>query len=344
MLALREPVETAHLIAVITTIQGPTDSVRALASRLGEVGATALIVGDAKGPVRYELPNTELITLEDQRGLPFTLERLLPTHHYARKNLGYLVAASRHAPCIYETDDDNAPNDVWQMRAVGTDAQRLAPRSWVNVFRLFTQETIWPRGFPLELVSDASTYSHDRAAAREHVKAPIQQGLADNSPDVDAVWRLVMDRPITFDSGPSVWLAPGSWCPFNSQSTWWWPAAYPLMYLPSHASFRMTDIWRSFVAQRCLWELGHGVVFHASEVVQDRNPHDLSKDFEHEVPGYLYNRRIAEELAALKLRPGEGAAGENLLRCYEALVAGGYLPAAELDGVRAWLADLRSCA
>jgi len=32
-----------------------------------------------------------------------------------------------------------------------------------------------------------------------------------------------------------------------------------LMYLPIKASFRMTDIYRSFVAQRCLWELGEGV-------------------------------------------------------------------------------------
>jgi hypothetical protein len=332
------------LIAVITTIRGPTDSVRALASRLGEVGATALIVGDVKGPARYEQPNSELITLQDQRRLPFTLEKLLPTHHYARKNLGYLLAVLRHASCIYETDDDNAPNDAWQMRAIGTVAQRVTPRPWVNVYRMFTDETIWPRGFPLDLVSDESTYSHDRETPSEHVQAPIQQGLADNSPDVDALWRLVMDRPLMFGSRPSIWLAPGSWCPFNSQSTWWWPHTYPLMYLPSHASFRVTDIWRSFVAQRCLWELGDGLVFHAPEVVQQRNPHDLLMDFEREVPGYLHNQRITDALADLNLVPGEGAVGDNLIRCYEALVAGGYLPAAELDGVRAWLADLESFA
>ena len=335
--------EAARLIAVITTIQEPTPSVRALASRLGAVGTTALIVGDAKGPVRYELAHTELITLDDQRRLPFTIEKLLPTHHYARKNLGYLLAASRKASCIYETDDDNAPNDAWQVRTVQTQAQRVGSRPWVNVFRLFTEETIWPRGFPLDLVCDASSYSHDPAAPSEHMEAPIQQGLADSAPDVDALWRLLMGRPLMFDPRPSIWLTPGSWCPFNSQSTWWWPSAYPLMYLPAHASSRMTDIWRSFVAQRCLWELGYGLVFHAPEVVQERNPHDLMTDFEDEVPGYLFNRRITDVLAALRLRPGQGAAGDNLFRCYEALVAGGYLPEEELKGVKAWLADLQSC-
>jgi hypothetical protein len=335
-------VKPAGLIAVITTIQEPTDSVRALASRLGEIGATALIVGDAKGPNSYEQSHTELISLEDQRNLPFTLQKLLASNHYARKNLGYLLAASRRAPCIYETDDDNEANDSWQIREVGTQAQRVASRPWVNVFRMFTDEAIWPRGFPLDLIADATTYAHDLEIPVESVEAPIQQGLANNSPDVDAVWRFVMDRPLSFDDHPSVWLPPGSWCPFNSQSTWWWPSAFPLMYLPTHCSFRMTDIWRSFVAQRCLWELGHGLVFHAAEVVQQRNPHDLMKDFELEVPGYLHNRAIVQMLTDLQLRPGQGAVGDNLIRCYQALVAGAYLPAQELDGVKAWLADLES--
>jgi hypothetical protein len=328
------------LTAVITTIRGPTHAVRTLTDRLDELGATLLIIGDERGPRRYEQPGTELVTLEEQYRLPFALARLLPTGHYSRKNLGYLLALSREASCIYETDDDNAPTDAWHMREMSSDAQRVAPSRWVNVFRMFTDRPIWPRGFPLELVS----YPPPRILAdgdpRERFDAPIQQGLSDNSPDVDAVWRLIMDRAFTFDPGPSVWLPPGSWCPFNSQSTWWWPPAHPLMYLPSHCTFRMTDIWRSFVAQRCLWELGAGLVFHAPEVIQERNRHDLLKDFEHEIPGYLNNQRITQTLADLGLRSGGGAVGDNLVHCYEALAAEGFLPAAELPLVHAWLADL----
>ena len=130
----------AGLIAVITTIQEPTDSVRALAARLGEVGATAVIVGDAKGPADYDLPGTELISLNDQRNLPFTLETLLASNHYARKNLGYLIAASRQASCIYETDDDNAPNHRWFNRDLQAQVQRVAARPWANVFRMFTEQ------------------------------------------------------------------------------------------------------------------------------------------------------------------------------------------------------------
>jgi STELLO glycosyltransferase-like protein len=328
------------LTAVITTVQEPTPSVRSLALRLEEIGATLLIVGDERGPVRYEQDSTELISLEDQYRLPFSLPPLLPTNHYARKNLGYLVAFSRKSLCIYETDDDNAPNDSWTMREIRTSVQRVAPRRWVNVYRMFTDQPIWPRGFPLESASEASTWAHDRDVSIEQVDAPIQQGLPDRSPDVDAVWRLVMERTLTFDPAPSVWLPPGSWCPFNSQSTWWWPPAFPLMYLPSHCTFRMTDIWRSFVAQRCLWELEAGLVFHAPEVIQDRNRHDLLKDFEHEIPGYLNNQRITQTLADLTLGSGSGAVGDNLIRCYEALVAGGFLPPDEIPLLQAWLTDI----
>ena len=102
----------------------------------------------------------------------------------------------------------------------------------------------------------------------------------------------------------------------------------------------MTDIWRSFVAQRCLWELGQGVTFHPPEVEQQRNVHDYLKDFEDEVPGYVKNKQIIQILEPLTLKPGPAAVSENLLACYEALVAKAILQPKELDLVRAWVTDL----
>jgi hypothetical protein len=208
---------------------------------------------------------------------------------------------------------------------------------------MFTREHIWPRGFPLERLNDPGTYELAADAPLQSFAAPIQQGLADGSPDVDAVWRLTSDREFEFADAPGVWLPPGTWCPFNSQTTWWWPVAFPLLYLPSYCSFRMTDIWRSFVAQRCLWEIGFGLVFHAPEVYQDRNCHDLLKDFGDEVSGYLNNQRIVNALERLPLRSGESEVCGNLMRCYEALVDLGTIPQKELTLLEAWVADLRSC-
>jgi hypothetical protein len=102
----------------------------------------------------------------------------------------------------------------------------------------------------------------------------------------------------------------------------------------------MCDIWRSFVAQRCLWELGSGLCFHGAEVVQERNEHDLMRDFEDEVAGYRWNKRFTSVLAAVRLQSEENAVAANLRACYEALVADGLFPAEELPLVDAWLADL----
>jgi len=104
----------------------------------------------------------------------------------------------------------------------------------------------------------------------------------------------------------------------------------------------MTDIWRSFVAQRCLWEIGCGVLYHSPQMSQDRNVHDLMRDFQDEVPGYLNNSRIGQLLQAASLEAGEGAVAENLIRCYEVLVQARLLPEEELDLVRTWVSDYSS--
>ncbi len=329
--------------AVITTIQDPTPSARQLAKAVSKVGGECIIVGDQVGPEQYPLPATEFLPYSAQCRMSYALASHLPSGHYARKNLGYLLAIDRGAECIYETDDDNAPNAAWRPRTCEVDVQQVRASSWVNAYRLFSDQMIWPRGFPLTRIREPDSAPQVQPGDAVRVPAPIQQGLADLSPDVDAVWRMVLDREFYFQPGPSVELTPGAWCPFNSQSTWWWPPAYPLMYLPSFCSFRMTDIWRSFVAQRCLWELGRGIVFHASEVVQQRNPHNLARDFEDEIEGYLKNESMIDELSDIRLQPGADAVGDNLLTCYQRLVSQGFFPEEELPLVEAWLEDIARC-
>lgn len=345
---------STNVAVVITTIQRPTESVRRLASRLAEGGGKLVIAGDTKGPDCFDLSSvpgfqTEQLTFLDmdaQARSGFRLAELLPTKHYARKNIGYLHAICNGARCIYETDDDNAPMDSWRLRdeyvAQPTMMQSASPDSpqWVNVYRHFSEENIWPRGLPLDQIHTTIEPANDFTAVTNpngEIWAPIQQGLANGSPDVDAIWRLVLDREFTFNDGCSVLVPPRQWCPFNTQTTWWWPTAYPLLYVPSYCSFRMCDIWKSFIAQRCLWELGTGVVFHAPEVWQERNVHNLMRDFSDEVPGYEQNNRIAEILNDAELSSGQENVATNLRHCYQSLIQEGIFPAKEMLLVDAWL-------
>ena len=348
------------LYSVITTIQNPTASVLGLVEKLNEVGGKLIVAGDKKGPADFNPPSgvsyhsksniqnstplgpwpVEFLSLKDQLAMPCELAQLLPVGHYARKNLAYITAIQQGATCIYETDDDNAPNESWVVRKEEVEECRLLKKfedRWVNVYRYFSDENIWPRGLPLDEIRKPLFELVPMPAPK---RAPIQQGLVNGSADVDAIWRLVMDREFFFEPRESVYLEPGNWSPFNTQSTWWWPVVYPLLYIPSYCSFRMCDIWKSFVAQRCLWELDLGIVFHAPEVYQDRNIHDLMRDFRDEVPGYENNREICKILVSTKLESGELHVAENLIRCYEALVAKGIFLAKELDLVKAWVESL----
>lgn len=323
--------------AVITSIQAPTPSTLALASRATTDGFLLWVVGDRKSPRTYELESTHYLPFHEQRRLGFNLAKMLPENHYARKNLGYLAAMASGCHSIFDTDDDNQPLPGWHVRSENVTASRVIGSGWVNAYRQFSSARVWPRGFPLENLHES--FAPLRLDPAFAISSPVQQSVVNGSPDVDAIWRLVEDREFEFEAAASIHLAPGTWCPFNSQSTWWFPEAYPLLYLPSYVSFRMTDIWRSFIAQRCLWELDKGVVFHGPEMYQVRNPHNLLKDFEQEVPGYLGNSRLCQALERVALERS-GALHENLYKCYEALVREGFVPKQELPLARAWLADL----
>lgn len=120
------------LIAAVTTIAEPTSCVFRLAERLAAVGAPLIVAGDRKGPTRFDVAGARLFTIDDQVATGFELARDLPTNHYARKNIAYLIAIRQGATCIYETDDDNAPNDVWSVRDRQVRARVCDARPWAK--------------------------------------------------------------------------------------------------------------------------------------------------------------------------------------------------------------------
>ncbi len=326
-----------NAFCVITTINKPTAAVKEWEKRFG---TNLIVVGDEKTPLGWKCGSADYCG--DGSGLSFDSVEVTPYSHYARKNLGYLEAMKQGAKIILDTDDDNAPLPRWHVRGERCKVGVITEEGWCNVYSLFSRARIWPRGLPLNKIGrikQMDFYFDD-------IDSPIQQGLAAGNPDVDAIWRLVMPRKIMFGAKrgiKSFALGSNTWSPFNSQSTWWFPDAFPLMYLPIHATFRMTDIWRSFAAQRCLWAMGKGVVFHSpAEVVQERNEHDLMADFSSEIPGYLHNEAIAEALEKTKLKPGKKSVLKNLRKCYEAMVSGGFLPKEEFVCLDAWIADIEN--
>ena len=326
---------------VVTTINPPTAAIGHI-SALCARGWSAVVVGDTKTPADWSSPGIDFLSVDRQRELFGPFADALPYRHYCRKNLGYLYAISRGAELILETDDDNIPYPAFGAETEREVAGRYVEhRGWVNVYRYFTDELIWPRGLPLDAIHDAVP------AAREGrgYRCPVQQYLADSDPDVDAIYRLLFREPVTFRREAPVVLSAGAEVPFNSQNTLFFREAFPLLYLPCHVSFRMTDIWRSFVAQRVLWVHGFRLAFKQATVTQARNEHDLMKDFNDEVVGYVENRRISRILdeACARLDPADKATlAATAQALWAALHAGGIVPDRELPLVDGWFEALRA--
>jgi len=325
---------------VITTVNSPTKALRLLAEGADAHQMPFIVVGDVKTPEDFELEHAEYLSIAEQAKRFPSFCRVLPTRHYTRKNVGYLAAIDQGAMEIQETDDDNMPRagfwgplpDDFEVDAIQADSSC----AWFNVYSLFTDAGIWPRGFPLQFLRAPAAQRRDISARTS--RGLILQGLANGNPDVDAVYRLTQQLPVDFRTRKPVLLSAGVWCPFNSQNTIFRREVFPLLYLPSHCSFRMTDIWRSLVAQRCLWETGEGVVFQSATVYQERNEHDLLRDFADEVPGYLLNDRIRRALENCALEK------QDLLRslslCYESIIKHELLPKDELPIIAAWRSQM----
>jgi hypothetical protein len=324
---------------VVTSVNHPNDALRELAVGSLTNGFEFFLVGDTASPPDFQLDGCRFLDLPAQLGTGFEFAVACPVRHYARKNVGYLEAMRSGAEVILETDDDNHPGQgFFEPRVRTVSVAALYDAGWVNVYRYFSEATIWPRGLPLDCIArDNAPIDRLPVAARD---CPIQQGLADENPDVDAIYRMVLPLPQRFAGSARIALGAGSWCPFNSQNTLWWRDAYPLMYLPAHCPFRMTDIWRSFVAQRIAWAQRWHVLFHGPTVRQERNAHDLMRDFEDEVAGYLNNRRIAAALTELEVAAGVDQIPDNMLRSYEVLVRLGVIGRAELPLLETWLEDV----
>ena len=324
---------------VITSIYPPGKAVEGFAS-MDDVHV--VVAGDRKSPKSWEYPNCTFLSAEEQQKIPFRMVEKLPWNHYCRKMLGYLHAIRSGAEQIVDTDDDNVPYPVYSFPQTSgmfeTTAQNLG---FQNVYHRYTQEPVWPRGLPLNLINSTSDAFEPKNLTKEDTEVGVWQGLADLDPDVDAIYRLTSNKTIHFEKSPPVVLAKGTWCPFNSQNTLFTrPELFPLLYLPAFVTFRFTDILRGYVAQPILQASEYRLGFTQATVYQERNKHDLLRDFEDEIPFYLNATRCIEIVEASIRR--DHSITNNLHSAYRGLVEAEIVPEKELELLDAWLADLDS--
>lgn len=305
---------------VVTTIFQPSVATRML-GQMTRLGWCYVVVADKNGPSEYDdVEGVTYLTVEKQRALHFQIMNHIPWRHFGRKNVGYLWAIAHGAKIIYDTDDDNRIKElkipIMGENFIDEDKKGnftvLQPHSpfetsvkSYNPYPDFRPSCghIWPRGYPLDRVTEENTSSL-RKTFLERPPA-IQQFLADEDPDVDAIFRLTRPLPCNFEGlppgGPDTMVLPvGKFAPYNAQATVHLYESFWGILLPVTVHGRVSDIWRAYITQKLLWDLGQHLSFRPAYVVHDRVAHDYLKDFQSEGDLYLKTAAMLNFLSEWK--------------------------------------------
>ena len=318
---------------VITTINKETKGIKKFSEKFHDW--QIILVGDKKSKNIKNKENIIFLSVDDQKKLGFKTVKFCPHNHYARKNIGYLYAIKSGADIIYETDDDNIPYNNWGFPDFSYTKYITTKNKFLNVYKHFTKEKIWPRGYPLDEINT----KNKTKKTSSNIKVGVWQGLANKEPDVDAVYRLTFNKKIIFKKNSPIVLGKNIYCPFNSQNTLWNKDNFALMYLPSTVNFRFTDILRSYIAQKLMWENNQLLGFTKATVYQERNEHNLIKDFKDEVECYLNTKPIVNILDKLDL---DSNYLNGLKKIYKTLESLRLVTKTELKILEAWIQDINN--
>lgn len=321
---------------IITTINKPTEVLKKLSKLKGWHG---LVVADKKTPKDWSYPNVTFLSVEEQQKSQYKIAHVLPWNHYSRKNIGYLYAIEHGAQIIYETDDDNflITDELIYCPEYSTCMMLETPASAYNIYALFGQPKVWPRGYPLKSVT---VRPHAALRPEQHIFMPFQQGLVNKDPDVDAIFRLTRNELLDFNDTGIIAYPAGVFCPFNCQNTFIYKSGFWGLLLPITVTSRVADIWRSYWVQRLLWDIDASLCFLAPNAYQDRNEHDYLKDFVEELDLYLYADALVETLK--KWKSNKVDLFDRMIDLFTILVESHYLKEQDLVLLKAWIEDLKA--
>ncbi|CAM9526473.1 unnamed protein product [Discosporangium mesarthrocarpum] len=339
--------------AVLTSIFKPSYAILQLASA---PEWCVVVVGDKKGPRRYNVEGVVYLTPDMQEKLPYSIISILPWNHFGRKNVGFMYAIHHGAEVIYDVDDDNTFID----KSKGVP-YALSPSDWPPITTFMAGEgeihvhnpypcyggpmNVWPRGFPLNEVTNPEAVVCNPVNATNGLKVGVIQSMANHDPDVDAIYRLTHPPgglPFDFSAEPRLTVVPkGLFTPYNAQATLHFDPAFWGMLLPITVHGRVSDIWRSYFTQYLLPGVGHQVAFSSPWVEQFRNPHHILGDFSAE--GELYERsgEIVSFLAQLDPAELGQSMEERVVSLAALMYEYGIVEKEDVLLMQAWVADLQ---
>ena len=350
---------------VVTTISSVTKTLTQLQSL---ADWCLVVVGDKKSPKDFHLngPRSLYLDAEAQKQLGYESIKHTPWSSFSRKNIGYLFALQQGAQFIYDTDDDNellsSTLDISFTKSISPLQARVRGLVW-NPYPFFGFKEGWPRGLPLDQVMRRPISA---SPANNSQWNPIKEfTCTNNSPpqnnlthlggavggvwqfvvrgdtDVDAIYRLTRGIPFADfkTSGDVVSLSPGVMAPYNAQATLHHYDAFWGLLLPASVHGRVSDIWRAYITQRIMWDVGGRLHFAPSQmIVTNRNTHSALEDFSSELPLYLQSGELVKYLQQWNC--SKDTLQECLLQMYIDLYEVGLVEVSDVRYMFAWLQDL----
>lgn len=350
--------------SVITTIFEPSEGVRR-AAMLPSSEWCMVVIGDTKTPLSSykeflkKFPHVHFLSVGEQEAWAASqgkainnFVKAMPTHHFARKNIGYLYAIRNNAEWIFDLDDDNLvslhpttkevvppPTEFPRgIRVAATGTNVLNHHILMNA----SLPASWARGFPLESILDNATHGYvtyeEGKNAQGNAKIGVLQFMAQGNPDVDAIHRLTKTLPMDFDESVSPLRIPlHTAVPYNAQATMHSYEALWATYLPMTVPGRVSDIWRSYFAQ-ALFRAGlglHVVFMPPPTITQDRNPHNYLADFAAEQDLYSKTSALVGFLATWQ-HPSLSLP-ERIEALWIDLYEREYIEVADVENMQLWL-------
>jgi len=276
---------------VTTTINPPTQALRAFAEM---ENWTLIVIGDKKTPDDWSLEGAIYVSPQEQESRYPQLSKALGWNVIQRRNIGFLLALEMKSTMVATVDDDNIPLQGW---GESTNSLLGRPVEIQNFFggvqKVFdpisvtNYPDIWHRGFPIQ---ELTNRNYERVP-QEHFEFDVQADFWNGDPDIDAICRMEHAPDCVFDDNYFP-IASSLISPFNSQNTFLTEKALRHYFMfPSIG--RMDDIWAAYYLQA----IGFKVVYSKASVRQDRNAHDLTRDFEQEVLGYTHNLKLLSAIS-----------------------------------------------
>ena len=250
-----------------------------------------IIALDKKSKKLKGLKNSIILSTDYQNKKWPKLSNLIEWNCIQRRNFAILEALERGATQIALIDDDNIPLPNWfKINLLNNKISVQKYNLNKNIFDpigLTNHKNLWHRGFPLEYVKNRI---YKKNKLKKKIEFDIQAGFWNGDPDIDAVCRMIYKPECKFIKKFFPFYT-DQISPFNSQNTIIKREVFKDYFLFPHVG-RMDDIWASFYVTSKKYK----AVYIEPTVYQQRNVHDLLKDFKQEIIGYTNSSKLVYEI------------------------------------------------